>query len=363
MELWHQPRIRVLIVFSRIQEFRFPWCKEFFNARRKALHSPLVSWLYSVMMSARMPPSWMPTPARVSGLLWASAVALKAGGLPDIGLFFNGGLGDDILCTAVARELKKRGAGRIWQLTRHPELLAGNTDVLPVPVDFRLRRLCAAFGIPCPELEYPHPPPAHLIATLCKEVGVTGEIELRPYVHLTGSEKQAGHVTARPAVAMQTSSMSARFPMRNKQWPLERFQAVTDALKGEFDIVQLGSPTDPPLVGALDLRGKTSVRESAAILASSKLFIGLVSGLMHLARAVDRRSVIVYGGREHPAQSGYPANENLYWNGPCAPCWQRDDCDYDRVCMKEILPDMVLAAARRQLALDGVPLKIERVII
>jgi hypothetical protein len=314
-------------------------------------------------MSARMLPSWMPTPARVWGLLWSGGVALKVGGLPDIGLFFNGGLGDDILCTAVARELKKRGAGRIWQLTRHPELFAGNADVLAVPVDFRLRRLCAMFGVPCPELEYPHPPPAHLITTLCKEVDITGEIELRPYVHLTDAERRDGCVTPRPAVAMQTSSMSARFPMRNKQWPLERFQAVADALKGEFDIVQLGSPTDPVLDGALDLRGKTSVRESAAILASSKLFIGLVSGLMHLARAVDCRSVIVYGGREHPAQSGYTANENLYWNGPCAPCWQRDDCDYDRVCMKEMLPEMVLAAAHRQLALHGMPLQIERVVI
>ena len=310
-----------------------------------------------------MPPSWMPTPARVWGLFWSGGVALKAGGLPDIGLFFNGGLGDDILCTAVARELKKRGTRRIWQLTRHPELFAGNADVLPVPVDFRLRRLCAMFGVPCPELEYPHPPPAHLITTLCKEVGITGEIELRPYVHLTGSEKQAGRVTARPAVAIQTSSMSARFPMRNKQWPLERFQVVADALKGDFDIIQLGSPTDPLLEGALDLRGTTSVRESAAILASSKVFIGLVSGLMHLARAVDCRAVIIYGGREHPAQSGYTANENLYWDGPCAPCWQRDDCDYDRVCMKEMRSDMVLASAHRQLERHGLPLEVERIVI
>lgn len=308
-------------------------------------------------------PGWIPTPERVWGLLWATGVAVRTGGLPDIGLFFNGGLGDDIICTAVGRELKKRGTGKIWQLTRHPELFVGNADVTAMPVDFRLRRLCGMFGVPCPELEYPHPPPAHLITTLCQAVGVRGAIDLRPYVHLTEGETRAGQVTSRPAIVVQTSSMSARYPMRNKQWPVERFQIVADALKNEFDIVQLGSPTDPRIEGAHDLRGKTSVRETAAILASSRLFIGLVSGLMHLARAVDCRSVIIYGGREHAAQSGYAANENLYWDGPCAPCWQRDDCDYDRICMKEMLPDAALAAARRQLERYGTALLVEQVTI
>src|SRR5205823_6495421 len=153
-----------------------------------------------------------------------------------------------------------------------------------------------------------------------------------PYVVLSESEKRTGKIAHRPQIAMQSSSLSARFPMRNKQWPAERFQTVADALKDEFDLVQVGASSDPPLTGALDLRG-TSVRQLAAILSASRLFIGLAGGLTHLARAVECRSVIVYGGREHPSQSGYSANENLYWSGPCAPCWQRNDCSYDRVCM------------------------------
>jgi ADP-heptose:LPS heptosyltransferase len=135
---------------------------------------------------------------------------------------------------------------------------------------------------------------------------------------------------------------------------------VAGALRDEFDFVQLGAPTDPELPGSLDLRGKTTVRQSAAILSQSRLFIGLVSGLMHLARAVECRSVIVYGGREHPAQTGYSANENLYWTGPCSPCWQRNDCDFDRRCMSEILPEHVIDAVRRQAGLFGTPLVVDR---
>jgi hypothetical protein len=274
-------------------------------------------------MHADMPsnlPSWVPTPSRLSGFVWSSKIALAAGGLPEIGLYFNGGLGDDIMCSAVARELKKRGTRKIWQFTSYPELLAGNSDLIAVPADFRLRRLCGLFRVPCIELAYPDVPPRHLIVMMCEAVGIRGEVELRPFVVLSEEEKSAGKVASRPQIAMQTSSLAARHPMRNKLWSHERFQAVANALKDDFDIVQLGAPSDPELHGALDLRGRTSVRQAAAILSASRLFLGLVTGLMHLARAVECRSVVVYGGREHPSQSGYSANENLYWSGPCAPC-------------------------------------------
>ncbi len=315
-------------------------------------------------MHADMPsnlPSWVPTPSRLSGFVWSSKIALAAGGLPEIGIYFNGGLGDDIMCSAVARELKKRGTRKIWQFTSYPELLAGNSDLIAVPADFRLRRLCGLFRVPCIELAYPDVPPRHLIVMMCEAVGIRGEVELRPFVVLSEEEKSAGKVASRPQIAMQTSGLAARHPMRNKLWSHERFQAVANALKDDFDIVQLGAPSDPELHGALDLRGRTSVRQAAAILSASRLFLGLVTGLMHLARAVECRSVIVYGGREHPSQSGYSANENLYWSGPCAPCWQRNDCNYDRVCMSEILPEQVIGAARRQVDRYGTPLAVDRV--
>lgn len=308
-------------------------------------------------------PNWVPTFSRLTGFVWSARIALAARGLPEIGIFYNGGLGDDILCSAVARELKKRGGGKVWQFTRFPELAVGNPDLIAVPMDFRLRRLCGLFGVPCIELDYHSNhsnPPRHLIVMMCEQAGIRGEVELRPYLMLSQEERREGRVASRPQIALQTSSLAARFPMRNKLWHHDRLQLVADALKDDFDLVQLGAVSDPGVDGALDLRGKTSVRQAAAVLSQSRLFIGLVSGLMHLARAVECRSVIVYGGREHPFQSGYSANENLYWEGPCAPCWQRNECDFERVCMSAILPEPVIAAARRQLDRCGTPLAIDR---
>ena len=297
------------------------------------------------------------------GFLWASKIAISSGGLPEIALAFKGGLGDDIMCGVVAHELKKRGAQKIWHLSRSPELFEGNPDLVALPLDFRLQRLCELVGIPYFELAYPHPPPMHLIATMCRMAGISGEVDLTPRVFLTSVERKMGKVAARAQIAIQTSSLGARYPMHNKQWPFERFQAVADNLLEDFDLVQVGSSSDPALWGALDFRGKTTVREAAAILSASQVFIGLEGGLMHLARAVECRSAIIYGGRVHPSQSGYSANENLYWNGACAPCWQRDDCNFDRVCLSTISAAAVIAAARRQAGLYGQPLPIDRLTI
>jgi ADP-heptose:LPS heptosyltransferase len=107
------------------------------------------------------------------------------------------------------------------------------------------------------------------------------------------------------------------------------------------------------------LRGKTTIRESAAILSNSMVFVGLVGFLMHLARAVECRSVIVYGGREAPWQSGYSSNENLYTPMHCSPCWLWNRCDYDRECMNLISVEDVTAATERQVARAGQPLVVD----
>ena len=125
---------------------------------------------------------------------------------------------------------------------------------------------------------------------------------------------------------------------------------MVDALVPRHRVVQLGLPTDPLLHGAEDLRGKKSLRESGAILASAAAFIGLVGFLMHLARAVDCPAVVVYGGREHPDQSGYVCNENLFTSLPCSPCWRWNSCDFEHRCMTDIHPEHVTAALARLLA-------------
>src|SRR5438105_1656619 len=192
---------------------------------------------------------WLPTFTRLRSFARASKIAIRVGGLPEIGIYFKGGLGDDIMRTAVAHELKRRGVRKVWQFTSVPQLHAVNPDLIAVPHDFRLLQLCGLFGVPCIEVGYPDNPPRHIIAVMCELAGIRGEVSLRPYVFLTNRERHTGKHGSRPQIVIQTSNLGATYPMRNKLWPPERFQIVADALKQDFEIVQLGLVGDPLLGG------------------------------------------------------------------------------------------------------------------
>jgi hypothetical protein len=303
-------------------------------------------------------------------LLPAAAVLLAKHGRP--ARFFNAvgaGIGDDLLLTSVFHELQRRGRSDFWVRTTRPELYHHNDDVrVVVPPLERFDMLVKRVGT---SVVYPwytsyHPafdrddptPEQHLISIMCQKAGITGTITLRPYLHLTHEEQRRG-VLAPRQVAIMSSGLDAKHAMRNKNWSLEKYQGVVTALRDRYDFVQVGSRNDPPLDGALDLRGRTSLRETAAVLRGSLAFVGQVGFLMHLARAVDCRAVIVYGGRETPAQSGYRCNENLYSAVHCSPCWRLNTCPYDRMCLAQIGVQHVIDALERQVARAGSTLEVD----
>jgi hypothetical protein len=285
---------------------------------------------------------------------WALREVLKRS-LPELILHFGTTLGDDLLCTAVLRELRIRRRHRTWMMSKHPGLFMHNTDVDQiVPVDNRYRGLARRIGAKFIDLKYcdrdsdndqDTVPPSHIIAELCRCAGIQGSVTIRPYLSLRPEERHIDYSDRR--IAIHSTGVSATCPMLNKEWRPERFQKVVKALRRDFEFVQLGAITDPPLEGAIDMRGKTCIREAAAIFASSRLFVGLEGFVMHLARAVNRRSVIVYGGRSLPSQTGYPCNENLSTRLPCSPCWRWNSCDYGRRCLSVITSDHVVDAIYR----------------
>ena len=286
------------------------------------------------------------------------------------GLYFHGtgGIGDDLMCSTVFRELKKRSHRRIAMATQFTGLFEKNSDVdhilshpNPRIAQWQQRGLPflrLGYSTYDPVRDADEPLAENVLIKLLRLARVTGQVELRPYIFLTPAELTAGK-RAREQVVMQSSAAAAPWPMRNKEWYIERFQTVCAELSADVQVIQLGSLKDPKLESALDLRGKTSIRQSAAILANSLVFIGLEGFLMHLARAVDCRSVIIYGGRLKPTQIGYVANKNLYTQVRCAPCWLRNNCDFDHKCMDMITADQVIAAAAEQIGRYGTLLEVQ----
>jgi hypothetical protein len=299
--------------------------------------------------------------------MWNRAQLLRYG-RPTTLLTYGEGYGDHLLCTSVFHELRRRGHKGLWMMSNHPDLFRGNADVdVVVPMNWRYPELAVQCGGRSVFPDYAHiieaedrsvAPVRHVVTCMCSHLGITGEIALRPYLSLTPGERNAGRVAARQ-IAIQSSILSASLPIRNKEWVVERFQAVVDALGYDYTFVQVGAATDPKLEGVVDLRGKATVRQTAAVMSQSLVFVGLVGFLMHLARSVDCRSVIVYGGREAPWQSGYSCNENLYTPLPCAPCWQWNTCQFGRRCMTAIEPQPVIAAVESQVEKLGLPLPVD----
>lgn len=278
-------------------------------------------------------------------------------GRPERVFSFRGGLGDDLLCTAPIHEWLERGARRIWFISRYPSLHRFDRRVRVLPETPESFSLAAKLGRPARFLSYSRydaetdrdtPLARPLIAEMCSRAGLSGEIELRPHLTLSHEEREAA-ADFKGALVVQSSGLAAAVPMRNKQWPVERVQKTVDAFRGQLPIVQIGSAREPLLDGVIDRRGLPSLRQSAAVLGQARLFFGVAGFLMHLARAVDCPSVVVYGGREPAELTGYPCNLNLANTPPCSPCWQRNRCDHQLACMDGIPVERAVEAIRSAL--------------
>lgn len=135
-----------------------------------------------------------------------------------------------------------------------------------------------------------------------------------------------------------------------KRWSDEGFAQVADRLADELGMKSLvvglsGGNRIRALSGnAIDLTGKTSLPALAAVLERARIFVGVDSGVMHLAAAVGTPVVALFGPSD-PAVTGPQGDSQhvIRADVPCSPCL-KNDCA-DPVCMRSIRPDQVIEAA------------------
>lgn len=273
------------------------------------------------------------------------ALAVFWYGKPDYIFSFTGGLGDHLLCTIPFRLLKAERK-KIWFITNYKELYVGNKDVVLLLKEqtakkMNIRPFMIRYEDGSEDHEVIKIPPQHIVRIICNRIGVSGmQIKLKPILILSEREKVKFNKYSN-CIIISTSGLSAKFPIITKEWYCESYQQVANALKNQYSFVQVGSVNDPGLKDVVDLRGKLNIRETAAVLSNAALYVGQVGFLMHLARSVDCKAVIIYGGREKPWQSGYAVNINITSDLECSPCWKYT-CNIDRLCMKIIEPDYVV---------------------
>jgi len=84
-----------------------------------------------------------------------------------------------------------------------------------------------------------------------------------------------------------------------RRWPVERFAGLAAVLQQRWGWtpVILGAPGDPVIPGALNLLGRTTLRQATAVLGRCRVLVGNDSGLLHLAAAAGTRVVEISGFR------------------------------------------------------------------
>lgn len=134
---------------------------------------------------------------------------------------------------------------------------------------------------------------------------------------------------------------------RTKRWPVEHFSAVSDGLRRERGLrsVVAGGAEDRPLgeaiESAVNLAGKTTLKQLVALLERAEVVIANDTGPMHIAAALGRPLVTVFGPT-NPVRTGpYRRGDTIVRvKLPCSPCYSRV-CSHCS-CLNWLSPRMVL---------------------
>ena len=139
-----------------------------------------------------------------------------------------------------------------------------------------------------------------------------------------------------------------------KRWPPASFAAVARHHQARGGAVWLiGGTADREACaevaaaapGCVDLSGRTSLAQAVALLSLAGAVVCNDSGLMHVAAALGRRIVAVFGSSS-PAMTPplSPAARPLWLALGCSPCYQRQ-CPLGHLdCLNKLGPDRVIAA-------------------
>jgi heptosyltransferase-2 len=140
-----------------------------------------------------------------------------------------------------------------------------------------------------------------------------------------------------------------------KRWPARYFGELAQGLAAHgCEVWLVGSKNDAQAGAEIEqfaggicrnLCGQTTLADAIDLLSSAALVVSNDSGLMHLAAALGRPLIALYGSSSPAFTPPLSPNARiLKLDLPCSPCFKRE-CPLGHFnCMMQLTPDRVLAA-------------------
>lgn len=134
-----------------------------------------------------------------------------------------------------------------------------------------------------------------------------------------------------------------------KRWPAEYYAEVArDALSKGWQVWLFGSDKDIPVTSAInlltenrctDFGGKTKLGEAIDLMSLCDSVVTNDSGLMHVAAALDKKLVAIYGSSDPHHTPPMNAKAVIeYLKLDCSPCFKRECPLLHLNCLKKIAP-------------------------
>lgn len=139
-----------------------------------------------------------------------------------------------------------------------------------------------------------------------------------------------------------------------KRWPAEYFATVAKAkIKAGYAVWIFGGVKDQAIATAIqqqcdnacvDLTGKTDLGEAADLLSLASVIVTNDTGLMHVAAAVDRPIIAIFGSSSPKFTPPLTKNATIVsLNLDCSPCFKRE-CPLGHLqCLRDIRPEKISA--------------------
>lgn len=152
-----------------------------------------------------------------------------------------------------------------------------------------------------------------------------------------------------------------------KRWPEEKFALLVNKIieKYKVTIIILGDLKEKDLLSNLEtglkdkvinLTGKTTLTQSAAIIGRADLFIGNDGGLLHIASALKKKTISFFGPVDPKVYGPYPTDAArhivLRKTLECSPCYRKfriSPCQRNRECLERIDVDEAIEAVGKLL--------------